>query len=101
MVAKIFLCGCFFPKKFPTLTKYFVVPYISVCPQVLYVMSWCFGCCVERLEGLVLAPPVRNEKLDNGGEGAWPLRFDLKTSYQPQSSLPKGGDWMDNAGSSH
>ena len=36
MVAKIFLRGCSFPKTFPTLTKYFVVPYISVCPQVRY-----------------------------------------------------------------
>ena len=33
MVAKIFLRGCLFPKTFPTLAKYFVVPYILVCPQ--------------------------------------------------------------------
>ena len=39
MVAKIFLCGCSFPKTFPTLAKYFVVPYISVCPQVRYVLA--------------------------------------------------------------
>ena len=39
MVAKVFLCGCFFPKTFPTLAKYFVVPYISVCPQVRYLSS--------------------------------------------------------------
>jgi len=62
----------------------------------LLIMSWCFGCCVARLESIVLDPPMRNEKFDNVGEGAWPPRFDLKKGYQPQGSLPKWR-WLDGS----